>query len=114
MRKTVRQSVDGRHGRQTDPKKPATDFWITHYAINLIQRVHRHFGICVEKPENIAACGVSSDVHLLRAAALAASKDLIAEAMGQLLCAICARAIDDNDFRPRSPLSQVREKRAYQ
>ena len=114
MCKAVRQSVYSRRGRQADPKETATDFWIAHYAPNLIQRFQRHFGVGVQKPENIAACGISSDVHLPRTAALAASDNLIAEALRQLIGAVSARAIDDNNFRPTGSLAQIREKWAYQ
>src|SRR5262245_53617692 len=114
MRKAVRQSVYSRRGWQPDSKETATNFWIVHHPANLIQRFQRHFGVCVQKPENIAACGIGSGIHLLRAAALAASNNLIAEALRQLLGAVSASAINDNNFRPRGSLSQVREKRAYQ
>ena len=114
MRKAVRQSVYGRRGRQADPKETATDFWIAHYPPNLIQRFQRHFGVGMQKPQNIAACGIGSDVHLFRTAALAASDNLIAEALRQLVGAVSARAIDDNNFRPTGSLAQIREKRAYQ
>ena len=114
MRKAVRQSVYGRRGRQADPEETATDFWIAHYARNLIQGFQRHFGVCVQKPENFAACGIGSDVHLPGTAALAASDNLIAEALRQPVGAVSARAIDDNNFRPRGSLAQIRQKRAYQ
>jgi hypothetical protein len=68
----------------------------------------------MEKPENIAACGVGSDVHLFRTAALAAPDNLIAEALRQLVGAVSARAIDDNNFRSTGSLAQIRKKRAYQ
>src|ERR1700756_2125389 len=58
MCKAVRQSVYSWRGRQADPKETAADFWIAHDAANLIQTFQRHFGVCVQKPENIAACGV--------------------------------------------------------
>ena len=108
MRKAVRQSVYGRRGRQADPKETATDFWIAHYARNLIQRFQRHFGVCMQKPENIAACCIGSDVHLFRTAALAAPDNLIAEALRQPVGAVSARAIDDNNFRPTGSLAQIR------
>jgi hypothetical protein len=114
MRKAIRQSVYSRRGRQADPKKTATDFWIAHYPLNLIQRFQRHFGVCVQKPQNIAACGVGSGIHLFGTAALAASDNLIAEALRQLVGAVSARAIDDNNFRPTGSLAQIREKWAYQ
>jgi len=114
MRKAVRQSVYGRRGRQADPKETATDFWIAHYPPNLIQRFQRHFGVGMQKPQDIAACGIGSDVHLFRTAALAASDNLIAEALRQLVGAVSARAIDNNNFRPTGSLAQVQEKRAYQ
>jgi len=114
MRKTVRQSVYGRRGRQADPKETATDFWITHDAANLIQRFQRHFGVGMQKPQNIAACGFGSDIHLFRTAALAAPDNLIAEALRQLVGAVSARAIDDNNFRPVGSLAQIQEKPAYQ
>ena len=112
MRKAVRQSVYGGRSRQADPKETATDFWIAHYARNLIQRFQRHFGVCMQKPENIAACGIGSDVHLFRTAALAAPDKMIAETLGQLVGAVGARAIDDNNFRPAASLAQTREKQA--
>ena len=68
----------------------------------------------MQKPQNIAACGIGSDVHLFRTAALAAPDNLIAKALCQLVCAVSARAIDDNNFRPTGSLAQTREKRAYQ
>jgi hypothetical protein len=113
MRKAVRQPVNGRRGRQTDPKETATDFWIVHYAANLIQTFQRHFGVCMQKPENIAACGVRSGIHLFRTAALAAPDNLVTEALRQPIGAVGARAIDDDNFRPKSSLAQIREKRAY-
>jgi hypothetical protein len=114
MRKAVRQSVYGRRGRQADPKETATDFWIAHYPPNLIQRFQRHFDVGMQKPQNIAAGGIGSDVHLFRTAAPAAPDNLIAEALRQLVGAVSARAIDDNNFRPTGSLAQIREKRAYQ
>ena len=114
MRKAVRQSVYGRRGRQADPKETATDFWIAHYPPNLIQRFQRHFRVGMQKPQDIAACGIGSDVHLFRTAALAASDNLIAEALRQLVGAVSARAIDDNNFRSRRSLAQMREKSPYQ
>jgi len=114
MRKAVRQSIYGRRLRQADPKETATDFWITHYAANLIQRFQRHFGVCMQKPENIAACRVGSGIHLFRPAALAAPDNLITQAMRQSVGAVGARAIDDNNFSPTGSLAQIREKRAYQ
>jgi hypothetical protein len=114
MRKAVRQPVYGRRHWQADPKETATDCWITHYPRNLIQRFQRHFGVCMQKPENIAACSIGSEVHLFRTAALGAPDNLVAEAFRQSVGAISARAIDDNDFRPSGSFAQIREKRAYQ
>ena len=114
MRKAVRQSVYSRRGRQPDPKETATDFWIAHYPRNLIQRFRRHFGVCMQKPQNIAAGGIGSSIHLFGTAPLAASDNLIAQALRQLVGAVIARAIDDNNFRPTRSLAKIREKRAYQ
>ena len=44
----------------------------------------------------------------------AAPDNLIAEALRQLVGAVSARAIDDNNFRPTGSLAQIRQKRAYQ
>jgi hypothetical protein len=104
MRKAVRQSVYGRRGRQADSKETATDFWIAHYPPNLIQGFQRHFGVGMQKPQNIAACGVGSGVHLPGTAARAAPDNLIAEALRQLIGAVSARAIDDNNFRAAGSL----------
>jgi hypothetical protein len=114
MRKAIRQSVHGRRGRQADPKETATDFWIAHYPPNLIQRLQRHFGVGMQKPQNIAACGIGADVHLFRTAARAAPDNVIAEALRQSVGAVSARTIDDNNFRPTGSLAQIREKRSYQ
>src|SRR5262249_42048263 len=114
MRKAVRQSVHSRRGRQADPKETATYLWIAHYATNLIQRFQRHFGVCMQKPENIAVSGVGPDIHLLRAAALTGADNLIAETFRQPVGAVSTRAIYDNNFRPRSSPAQIREKRPYQ
>jgi hypothetical protein len=113
MRKAVRQSVYSRRGRQADPKETATNFWIAHYPPNLIQRFQRYFGVCMQKPENIAACGAGSGIHLFRTAALAAPDNLITEALRQLIGAVSARAIDYNDFGGTGSFAQIREKRAY-
>jgi hypothetical protein len=113
MRKTVCQPVYRRRGRQPDPEETATDFWIAHYATNLIQRFQRHFGVGVQKPENIAVCGIDSEIHLPGAAALAASNNLIAESVRQSTGTVSARAIDDNNFRPAGSVSKIRKKRAY-
>ena len=113
MRKTVRQAVYRRRGRQADPEKTAANFWIAHYAVNLIQTIRRHFGVCVQKPENIAASGVGSGVHLLRATAFAAPDYLITEALRHPVGAVRTRAVDDNNFRSTGSLAQIREKRAY-
>jgi len=110
MRKAVRQSVYGRRGRQADPEETATNFWIAHYTPNLIQRFQRNFGVCMQKPENIAACGGGSGIHLFRTAALAAPDNLITQLSRQLIGAVSARAINDNNFRPTSSLAQIREK----
>ena len=114
MRKAIRQSVYSRRGRQADPKETATDFWITHYPPDLIQRFRRHFGVCVQKPQNIAARGIGSGIHLFGPTALAAPDNLIAEALRQLVTAVSARAIDDNNFRPACSLAQIQEKWADQ
>jgi hypothetical protein len=114
MRKAVRQPVYGRRSRQADPKETATDFWIAHDPPNLTQRFQRHFGVGMQKPQNIAACGTGSDVHLFGTAAIAAPDNLIAEALRQLVGAVSARAIDDDNFRPTGSVAQVRKKWAYQ
>ena len=105
MRKAVRESVYDWRGRQADPEETATDFRIAHYARNLIQRFRRHFGVRVQKPENFATRCIGSGIHLFRTAALVASDNLIAEALRQLVGAVSACAIDDNNFRPAGPLA---------
>ena len=105
MRKAVRQSVYGRRGWEADPEEAATDCWITHYPRNLIQGFQRHFGVCVQKPQDIAACCIGSDVHLFRTAALAAPDNLVAEAFRQPVGAVTAPAIDDNNFRTTGSLA---------
>jgi hypothetical protein len=107
MRKAIRQSVYSRRGRQADPKETATDFWITHYPPNLIQRFRRHFGVRVQKPQNIAACGFGPDIHLFGSTTLTAPDNLIATALRQLIGAVGARAIDDNNFRATCSLAQI-------
>ena len=68
----------------------------------------------MQKPKNIAACSIGSEVHLFRTAALAAPDNLIAEAFRQPVGAVSARAIDNNNFRPTGSLAEIRQKRAYQ
>jgi len=114
MRKAVRQSVYGRRGRQADSEETATDCWIVHYARDLVQTLQRHFGVCMQKPKNIAACGVGSDIHLLRTAARAAAYNVIAEAFRQAIGAVSASPIDNNNFRTTGSLAQIRQKPAYQ
>jgi hypothetical protein len=67
----------------------------------------------MQKPENIAACCFGSDVHLFGTATRSASDNLIAEAFRKLMSAVSAPAVDDNDFRPRRSLAQIRQKRTY-
>jgi len=105
MRKGVGQSVYGRCGRQADPKETAADFWIAHYARDLIQGFQRHFGVCVQKPENFAACSFGSGVHLSGTAARAASDNVIAQAFRHLVGAVSAPAIDYDNFRPTRSLA---------
>jgi hypothetical protein len=105
MRKAIRQSVYDRRGRQADPEETATDFWIAHYARDLIQGLHRHFGVCVQKPENFATCCIGSDIHLLRTAARAPLYNVIAEAFRQPVGAVSAPAIDNNNFRTTGSLA---------
>jgi hypothetical protein len=105
MRKAIRQSVYDRRGRQADPEETATDFWIAHYARDLTQGLHRHFGVCVQKPENFATCCIGSDVHLPGTAARAAPYNVIAEAFRQPVGAVSAPAIDDNNFRTTGSLA---------
>ena len=100
MGKAVREPVYGRRRGQTNPEETAANFWIAHYARNLIQGVHRHVCVRVQKPENFTACRIGSDVHLLRTATCAASDNLIAQALRQAIGAVSAPAIDDNCFRP--------------
>jgi hypothetical protein len=107
MRKAIRQSVYDRRGRQADPEETATDFWIAHYARDLTQGLHRHFGVCVQKPENIAACCIGSDVHLFCTAARAASDNPIAKAFGQTIGPVSAPAIDNNNFRSTRSLAKI-------
>ena len=114
MRKTVRQSIYSWRGRQADPEKTATNFWIVHDAPNLIQRFQRNFGVCLQEPENIAACGIGSDIHLFRTATLAGPDHLIAEALRQLIGGVSTRAVDDNNFRTTGSFAQIREKGTYQ
>jgi hypothetical protein len=114
MRKAIRQSVYSGRGRQADPKETATDFWIAHYPHDFIQRFQRHFGICMQKPQNIAARDIGSGIHLFGTAALAAPDNLIAEAFRQPVSAVSACAVDDYNFRPTCSLAQIREKWAYQ
>jgi hypothetical protein len=114
MRKAVRQPVYGWRGRQTDPEETTTDFWIAHYARNLVQRFHRHFGVSVQKPENIAACCIGSKVHLFCTAAHAATNNPIAEAFRQPVGAVSASTINNNNFCPTGSLAQTRQKWPYQ
>jgi len=109
MREAVRQSVHKWRGLQANPKKTTTNFWISHYSANLTQRFQRHFGVCMQKPENIAGGCIGSGIHLFRTAALAGPDYLIAEALRQSVGAVSARTIDDNNFR----FTQIREKWAY-
>jgi len=61
----------------------------------------------------VAACGGGSGIHLFRTAALAAPDNLITQLSRQLIGAVSARAINDNNFRPTSSLAQIRKKTAY-
>ena len=56
---------------------------------------------------------IGSNVHLPGTAARAAPYNLIAEAFRQPVGAVSAPAIDDNNFRPRRSLAQIRQKSAY-
>jgi hypothetical protein len=104
MRKAVCQPVYRWGHRQADPKETTASVWIAHYAVNFIQTPQRHFGVRVQKPEDIAACTIGSYVHLFRTAAFTTSDKLIAEALRQTIGAVGARAIDDNNFSATSSL----------
>jgi hypothetical protein len=110
MRKPIGQPVHSRLRWQANPKETATYCWITHYSRNLIQRFQRNFGVCMQKPENIAGCSLGSGVHLFRPAAFDALDHLIAKSFGQPIGAVSTRAVDDNNFRPTGALAQIREK----
>jgi hypothetical protein len=68
----------------------------------------------VQEPQNIADRGVGTRIHLFGTTAFAAPDNLVAEVLRQPVCAISARAIDDNNFRPTRSLAQIQEKWAYQ
>lgn len=114
MRKAIRQSVYSWRGRKADPEETATNSWIAHYLPNLIQRSRRHFGVCVQKPQDIAARGIGSGIHLSGTAAIATSDNLIAETFRQLFGSVRARTINDNNFRSRCSLAQIQQKWANQ
>ena len=97
MRKSIRQSVYNRRGRQTDPEETATDFLIAHYPPNFIQRVRRHFGVCVQKPQNITASYACPCVHLRSSSPLRVY-NAIAQGHSQFRRAVVAAAVGDNDF----------------
>jgi hypothetical protein len=78
MCKAVGQSVYGRRGRQSDPEETTRYISVAHYPRDLIQGVRRHFGVCMQKPKDIAACDLCSGIHLSRTAAVLASDHLIA------------------------------------
>ena len=113
MRKAIRQSVYNRRGRQTDPEETATDFLIAHYPLNFIQRVRRHFGVCVQKPQNITASYACPCVHL-RSSSRLRVYNAIAQGHRQFRSAVAAAAVGDNDFRLRSSVAQMPEKRLDQ
>lgn len=91
MRKAIRHSINGAL-RQTNSEKTTSDFWIIHYALDLIQTVRGHFGINVQKPKDFAARGAAASVHLCCSIAVAYEKP-IAEAPSEIGRAIRASTI---------------------
>jgi hypothetical protein len=105
MREAVRQSING-GSRQTNSEKTACDIRIIHDALDLLQTAPWNFGIDVDEPENVAARGPRTSVHLFRSTRLAYDK-LIAKALREIAGAVGASAIDDDHFSATRSLAQV-------
>jgi hypothetical protein len=96
-----------------NPEVAADNARIVHNAPNLVQALHWHFNIGVNKPEDLSVRGIRAGVHLPGPTALAPN-ELIAGARCKLSRAIDTFAVDHNDFGSGRPLAQMLEKRAYQ
>ncbi len=112
MRETVRQPIN-QPSRQANPKVAADNIRIVHDARDLIQTLHWHLDIRVDKPKDLPARGVRSCIHLVGTTQLALN-EAIAETCSEVSRAIGASAIGDNNFGSRRSLAQMLKKRAYQ
>jgi hypothetical protein len=112
MRKTVRQSINPA-SRQANSKVTASDLWINHDALHLIQTLPGHFGINMQKPKDVALRGTSANVHLCCSTAFA-HDNLIAKAPSEISRAIGASTICYNNLASRRSLAQLVKKWPYQ
>jgi hypothetical protein len=112
MRKGIRQSIN-RGSRQANPKIAATDLWIIHDALDLIQTLPRDFGINVQEPKDLAARGAAASIHLYCSIALVHDK-LIAKTPSEIGRAIRAFTICDNNLCSWRSFAQLVKKWPYQ
>jgi hypothetical protein len=112
MRKAVGQSINPAP-RQANSKVTASDLWITHDVLNLIQTLPGHFGINMQKPKDVALRHTAASVHLYCSTAFAHDK-LIAKAPSEISCAIGASTIGDNNLASRRSLAHLLKKWPYQ
>jgi len=112
MCETVRQPIN-QALRQPNPDAAADNIRIVHDARNVIQTLRWHFDIGVDKPKDVPARGLRPGIHLPGATPLALNKP-VAEACSEIICAISAFTICHNNFGSRCPLTEMREKLAYQ
>jgi hypothetical protein len=112
MCETIRQPIN-QALRQPNPEKASDNIRIVHDARNLIQTLRWQFSIGVEEPKDFPARDVRPRIHLRGTTPLALN-EAIAETCSEVSGAIGASTIGDNDFGSRCPLTEMREKLAYQ
>ena len=108
MSEAVRESINQAF-RKANSEVTANDMWIIHDAPDLIQTLQWQFRIDMDKPKDLPARGARAGIHLDGTAALALDK-AITKSGRELICAIGASAIRDNNFSSGRSLAQMLKK----
>jgi len=112
MREAVGQSIDW-VSREPNSKVTATYLRIDQDTLDLIQTTPRNFSIDMDKPQDVAVCGVCASIHLYRPIALA-HDNVITKAAREISRCIAASAVGDNNLRVGRPVTQMLKKWAYE